>query len=805
MIPNKPLRPKSECFTDRTESVLFAAAALVILVLTWPFWNENQIPAFRDTLHFYYPFWHYLDGQPWRDRLLPGWNRLDAFGSCGVSDPTTMTFYPGRWLLLLPGLGLGNRIGLFLAAHLMLAYASTWWLSRRLGFGPHAAHVAAVSYALGGPVYFQIYNPVYLVGASWLPWMLWCTLAILFRHASSRGVLGLSVGMAMCNLGGDPQSAAHVSLLGGVLWILGRFAAWRLRWERGAWFLLALALAAGLSLPQLLPTIAWSLDSGRWAKAAEHAYDFSVPPWHWITLVFPNSLGTHVAGNSRWIEMVPAEGRMWVPSLHLGTLPFLLLVTSLGFRHRMGLSKSSLSSSMAVVLVVALASAAGNYSLLWVLKQCQVAPSSWYSIDDAVTGLQWFWNNAVPGYRLFRYPAKWLPAAMLVLSCAAAQGVDRLIGESKRCHRSAASWLMVGGLALGVGGWMLTSIAPLHAWFQRACLSAAEDPLTGPLDCDLARWTLMASGLHVAVAAGLWWVFLRWSRLSRPNWRLALAMLATLELTCLAAWNTVGVSESLVRSGPTDRPPSTAAERVQHSVNLQNRFLHGRLHLINRVPNLEAQFSIEPRALAELRQWMEEQPRWRQMHALRRLGWDHSFAPSGLSPWIAQVDWPRWMSLQAWPIPEDGRRSPDSVWEALVALDETRIDSIAYAWRVMADELLNAPSQAGRVEMDWTSSSAAIVRLGSTQGEQSLVLRQLPSSGWCFTNDNGQRLRSLAVNELLTAVLVPAGTTQVRMRYTAPGLAVGCWLGGVLWLALLLRLTMLRFHHSFRTGRRRSG
>ena len=79
--------------------------------------------------------------------------------------------------------------------------------------GGPAAGLSAVAYAFGGSVLFQYSNVVFLVGAAWLPW----TLLAIHRMLNERrlvGVLAVGACLALTVLGGDPQSAYHIGLLG---------------------------------------------------------------------------------------------------------------------------------------------------------------------------------------------------------------------------------------------------------------------------------------------------------------------------------------------------------------------------------------------------------------------------------------------------------------------------------------------------------------------------------------------------------------------------------------------------------------
>jgi len=69
---------------------------------------------------------------------------------------------------------------------------------------------------------------------------------------------------------------------------------------------------------------------------AEHTYDFSVGPWRLVEYVWPNLSGRQFPIHRRWIEVIPAEGRVWTPSLYMGLLPLLLALSAMRFGRRGG-------------------------------------------------------------------------------------------------------------------------------------------------------------------------------------------------------------------------------------------------------------------------------------------------------------------------------------------------------------------------------------------------------------------------------------------------------------------------------------
>ena len=113
--------------------------------------------------------------------------------------------------------------------------------------------------------------------------------------------------------------------------------------------LLAIAAAMGLALSavQVLPSMEFTARSDRIPSPigdrllghiepgthAEHTYDFSVGPWRLAEFVWPNLSGRQFPVHRRWLEVIPAEGRIWTPSLYMGLLPLLLALAAMRFRR----------------------------------------------------------------------------------------------------------------------------------------------------------------------------------------------------------------------------------------------------------------------------------------------------------------------------------------------------------------------------------------------------------------------------------------------------------------------------------------
>ncbi len=161
-------------------------------------------------------------------------------------------------------------------------------------------------------------------------------------------------------------------------------------------------------------------------------YPFSVGPWREIEFVWPNISGRQFPTNRRWLNALPAEGRVWTPSMYMGLLPLLLAAASWSVRRAAPPHVRWMSWS---VLLAALGSM-GVYGLAWMVREIATLRGGGdaLGVGDQVGGLYWLMTVLLPGYVYFRYPAKLLVVASLGLSVLAAQdGTNRGSGRALPC------------------------------------------------------------------------------------------------------------------------------------------------------------------------------------------------------------------------------------------------------------------------------------------------------------------------------------------------------------------------------------
>ena len=213
------------------------AGALLLLVAVWlvlcgPLLTGREVVAFRDAGYLYYPLWQYMD-EIEQNGELPLWNPLDNGGRPLAADLSSAAFYPGRLIFRLRFMSFDARFGWYLALHVLLAAIATYHVGLRLKANRAGALLAAIGYAFGGPILFQVSNPIYLVGAAWLPYALFGALAGLTGARQGWLTIGV-VATSMMFLGGDPQNVYHILVIAAALTAFALVRGWLSRKEVNA-------------------------------------------------------------------------------------------------------------------------------------------------------------------------------------------------------------------------------------------------------------------------------------------------------------------------------------------------------------------------------------------------------------------------------------------------------------------------------------------------------------------------------------------------------------------------------------------
>ncbi len=500
----------------------------------------DRMFAWRDAAHFYYPLFQFIQDQ-WSAGQLPLWNPYENAGAGLLADPAGSVFYPGKLIFFLP-IDYAWAYKIYIAAHVVLAAWLAFRAARHFDASLEAATIAGMSYAFSGAVLLQHANVIYLVGASWLPAAVIAADQMLSERRMRRA-LALGAVLALMVLGGDPQMAYNTVLLVALYALLlrgqnnhsrGRKPADRVASRHFVLLAMATAFALILSAVQVIPSVMMIHQSNRAASQTarsvweiprvlgrehagrriadgllcrdvdesahhRHVYQFSVGPWRWAEWFWPNCGGRQYPIHRRWFAAIPAEGRVWTPSLYMGLLPLVLALSSVrlcrGSALRRWLSWSAL---------VAVLGSLGYYGLGWLVHELRAAagaPPEAGLLAGPVGGLYWLLTVLLPGYVYFRYPAKLLVVATLALSLLAAQGWDRAMQRS-------GGWLRRGLLMLCCVSLLGAAITmAVRPWWTGWFAHVDPDRLLGPLDAAGALDDLLFGFVQAAVVAGVaWWL-----------------------------------------------------------------------------------------------------------------------------------------------------------------------------------------------------------------------------------------------------------------------------------------------------------
>jgi hypothetical protein len=403
----------------------------------------NLIMAGLDVFTYFYPYKAYA-AEVIRTGSLPLWNPYLFMGAPFLANIQSAVLYPLH--LPLYWLTVPKMVSCSAVLHLFLGGAFTYLFARRvLGFTPWGSLVAGLTLALGGFLGAQVEHINQLNVLVWLP-----LLFFLFHrsYGSRRPVYtvltALVIGLQF--LGGHTQSSyINLAALGCYSLYLPlaeapveKRASWRSRKSARsiarslALFLLAVSLGLALAACQLLPTYELSTLSVRSTGLPyRQAISFSLNPGTLHRSLLPN------LSDSVFSEYVA----------YVGVLP--LLLAALGLLRKRSRPQVAFFEFLALLgLFLAL----GVYNPLYYLLY-----------------------RLVPGFSLFRVPARWLYLYVVGISILAGLGFEELVSLSRPLGRP-RRWPALLGLAVAAGFVCLIALEPpslvvILYWVVAASLS----------------------------------------------------------------------------------------------------------------------------------------------------------------------------------------------------------------------------------------------------------------------------------------------------------------------------------------------
>ncbi len=360
----------------------------------------------------------------WAAGSWPFWDPSHSFGQPFVANPSTQMLYPWTWLGLV--LAPETQYTVFAVGHVVWSAVGLLLLARRLGLSAVPASLAALVWALSGPLLSLLSLWHHLAGAAWIPWVMLAAFGIVERP-DGRHVAALVAATSLQMLAG---SADMVLMTGAVVAAL---IVSRIDWRELAGaptmrMLKATTLAAGLALAagavQWLP--AWGLAQGsirRGLPEGMRAF-WSLHPLNALQLLLP-LLPQRLPLEPSWWNALYGASTPLLGSLYLGlaALPLALVGAVRGAPPA-----RFLAALWAGAFVIAL----GRYGLVYPLLA-----------------------GALPFLRILRYPVKATVLVAFAWSLLVGLGLEawrRGQGSDRRRTVAAASVLaLVVAMALGTG------------------------------------------------------------------------------------------------------------------------------------------------------------------------------------------------------------------------------------------------------------------------------------------------------------------------------------------------------------------
>jgi hypothetical protein len=500
-----------------------ALLALIAVVLYRQIALTNLILSGGDAFTYFYPYRAYA-AQAIQSGRMPLWNPYLFMGAPFLANPQAAVFYPLNLALLwLPA---PKIVAWSIVLHVAMAAAFAYLYARQsIRLSIPAAFLAAAAFAFGGLMSGQVEHVNQLNVSAWFPLLL--LLWDLRSRAQWPALLGAGVTVGLGLLAGHTQSS-YISMAG-----LGAYALlpallelWRVRGKGMgraqlgplAVVLLHLGLVAAVGIAlaaiQLVPT--WelarlSIRSG--GLSYREAIAFSMKPlprllWHALLPPWGRNL-PDVFGGDYYTEYLAYIGVMPLVLAAIAVVSWLLRVVrdrSLALHEGDATAKGKTmvrpTAQVTALAVLGFALALGGYNPLY-----------------------WVLYKVVPGFNLFRVPARWLLLYAFGMAMLAGVGLQQVQGWLVRWLMGAKSILpspRLGGTkarslaseyghdktagAAAVPGrpWLATAVVTLLAVVSLGELTAAAQalPFSHPTAPE-AFSSLRTAPAHILAAQGM--------------------------------------------------------------------------------------------------------------------------------------------------------------------------------------------------------------------------------------------------------------------------------------------------------------
>lgn len=451
---------------------------------------------------------------------------------------------------------------------------------------------------------------------------------------------------------------------------------------------------------------------------------------------------------------------MWIPSLYFGCWPCLLFLLA-------GLQRSARTRLLIVVASFALLASFGNYSILWLMREILssvgLTSLAQHLPADHVGSLAWLLNVCLPGYSMFRYPAKWTVWFVAAASLIAALQFDRMSAEnlrqSTRQFRLSIAILSLVGLVMAASLWLAAGAGySLDAWLSQV----APDRWLGPPNTRAIAVSLAIACLLPMLS----FLVVSTQQLQWTHHLPSIALITLIEMTlCASCWTSFLPAPTAPRETLSQFSNSAATQAPRLTSSIPFVWVNQ-----NQADLLGDRF-VQARQSFEI-----DQARYQQAWRLGKLGLLSDTRSLNATQSIAPFEWTQ---LRTWLSRHDRLRNNqpdvDQVLRELGVthrLRRTRFDSqpSQFTWQAVADpqplcqrsiiglEQALAPPE---IDWHWHGPDRLDVHIAAPQAAM-LLVRQTNDGGWLARN---QREQPMAIDDESMFIVIPLDSqdTQVKL------------------------------------------
>lgn len=138
-----------------------------------------------------------------RNGIFPLWNPYQSMGTPFHSDPQSGVFYLPMWLFAFCGKYTAIFCGIEFVFHAFMAAVGFYWLAWHFSHNKNASFVTACCYALSGFFIGNAQHLVWIVAATWIPWIV-CACCLFLENPSLKTSLLIPLPLSLMVSGGYP-------------------------------------------------------------------------------------------------------------------------------------------------------------------------------------------------------------------------------------------------------------------------------------------------------------------------------------------------------------------------------------------------------------------------------------------------------------------------------------------------------------------------------------------------------------------------------------------------------------------------